>query len=149
MARRWTLAYRDDVKQLRRAFKVLGESRFQEAFEAIGREYVRLAQQSFDQSKDPYSRRWKPLAESTLRQRGSGAKPLVDTGTLRNSLRHRATNEGVELYSAVDYAKYHQGDPSIGASRVIPRRPFLPTERGLPKRWETAARQALLSLLED
>lgn len=148
MARRWSLEYRDDIKQLERAFDTIGKDKLGDAFKAIGREYVDLVKKSFDQSKDPYGRRWKPLADSTIRQR-SGSKPLVRTGALRNSIRYDANNDRVELYSTLDYARYHQGGSRAGRGDHVPRRPFLPTERGLPTRWRQAALDAILDLLDE
>lgn len=50
--------------------------------------------------------RYKPLAESTIARKGS-SKPLIDKGTLQNSLDYE--QQGSDLYlTSVEYLKYHQ-----------------------------------------
>ena len=49
---------------------------------------------------------WKPLAASTIARKGS-SKPLIDKGTLRNSLDYEV--EGSNLYlTSLGVLKYHQ-----------------------------------------
>lgn len=63
---------------------------------------------------------WKPLAASTIARKGS-SKPLIDKGTLRNSLDYEV--EGGELYlAAAGYLKYHQFREGRTAAR-FPARP--------------------------
>lgn len=77
---------------------------------------------AFDESRSPDGKRWKPLAEATVKRRRQGSRtPLVDTGTLRNSIAAQAERERLRLGTNVPYAASHQ----FGREH-IPARPFLP-----------------------
>ena len=81
-------------------------------------------------------KRWAPVGEKTLgRRRGhGGGKILQDTGTLRRSFEHKATNSNVKIGTQVVYAPTHE----FGRGN-IPARPMLPTKkRGLDIAVETA-----------
>lgn len=69
----------------------------------IGAVLAASAEQTVTESGRPA---WKPLAASTIARKGS-SKPLIDKGTLRNSLDYEI--ESGELYlTSVGYLKYHQ-----------------------------------------
>lgn len=77
----------------------------------------------FDTSTDPKGLPWAPLAASTLaRRRNGSAKPLVDTGVLRNSINARPGRRSVQIGTNVPYAGPHQ----FGSAPKLPRRAFLP-----------------------
>lgn len=111
-----------------RALGMLGQKaeNMRPVFAQIGSDVVADAQMRFKSSQDPYGQAWAPLAASTLRQRrggGKGAKPLLDTGALRNSLTMAAGNDGVVIGSNVKYAAIHQfgGTISREARSVVVR----------------------------
>lgn len=83
----------------------------------------------FETSTDPTGAPWDPLAPATVAaRRGSSAKPLIDTGTLRNSITTEFDALSILLGTNVPYAGPHQ----FGTAR-IPMRPFFPvTEDGDP-----------------
>ena len=63
---------------------------------------------------------WKPLAASTIARKGS-SKPMIDKGTLRNSLDYEV--EGGALYlTSVEYLKYHQFEEGRTTAK-FPARP--------------------------
>lgn len=141
------------------------------AMREIGSNVVADAQMRFKAGKDPYGAAWKPLSGATLlsraRQRaGKGgirakngglrkgaqrimasAKPLLDTGRLRNSITYRLIGRhAVEIGSNVEYAAIHQFGGMAGRGRKvkIPARPYLATrERGLPREYGEIIRDAL------
>lgn len=85
-----------------------------------------LTDDSFQESRSPDGKRWKPLAPATIRQRRQGSsKPLIDTGTLRASISARAGKRTVRFGTNVPYAPVHQ----FGGEH-IPARPFLPVTPG-------------------
>ena len=70
----------------------------------IGTVLVGSAVQTITEGGRPV--KYKPLAESTKARKGS-SKPLIDKGTLRNSLDYK--ERGGSLYlTSVEYLKYHQ-----------------------------------------
>lgn len=84
------------------------------------------AQQNFDQQGRIYGN-WKPLAQSTRKQRvrqGCGAaRPiLIRSGKLKKGYRTSATQKVGEIENTVHYAKYHQH-----GTRKMPRRIILGT----------------------
>jgi phage virion morphogenesis protein len=85
-----------------------------------------LIDDSFDQSRSPSGVGFAPLKSATVkRRRGGSSKPLVDTGTLRNSVSVRTTPKSVMFGTNTPYAGFHQ----MGTARVVAR-PFLPVEGG-------------------
>jgi phage virion morphogenesis protein len=82
------------------------------------------ALKNFAGSHDPDGNAWAPLKPSTLKGRrkgGKGAKPLIDTGLLRNSV--TTVRQGpLELLFGTNLPRgaYHQF-----GTRTIPARPFL------------------------
>lgn len=135
---RWNISVREDLKQLQHLIDTVGEDDLEEVFDLIGDTLVDLVRDTFNESRDPYGRRWKPLdPEYLARREGGGTKPLVRSGILRNSFSHNASRDGVEIGTSADYAIYHQGDDSYPSRGIIPRRAFFPTDDELPPRWAT------------
>jgi len=67
---------------------------------------------------------WEPLAESTVRQRGGAAHPiLVRTGSYKNSFTQHVTKKKTRVYSFAPYHVYHQSK--------APRKGSLPRRRTL------------------
>ena len=139
------------------------------AFREIGKGVKADAQLRFKDSKDPYGVAWKRLSFATLmaraRKAGGGkatkragtfkkaagrafasAKPLLDTGRLRNSIASRLLGNGVEVGTNTVYAAIHQfgGQAGRGRKTTIPARPYIATkERGLPREYGEIIRDAL------
>lgn len=122
------------------------------AFAAIGEDIIATALLGFKDSKDPYGALWRPLKPATIakRRKGKGAgsaKPLLDTGRLRNSITKRLRgNSGVEIGTNVVYAAIHQFGGQAGRGRKvnIPQRSFLATaDRGLPREYAEIIRDRL------
>lgn len=117
-------------------------------------------QRNFERGIDPYGKRWRPLADSTL-DRGRHAPPLTDTGHGRASVRVKSKRgAGIMIVVGVLYMIYHQfggashlrgpggsyakrhknkafgrdKDRSSGRNHP-PRRSFLPHGNQMPPRW--------------
>lgn len=85
-----------------------------------------LIDDSFRESRSPDGTPWAPLKPATIKRRRQGSsKPLVDTGTLRNSISVRAGKKTLRVGTNVPYAGTHQ----FGGEH-IPARPFLPISGG-------------------
>lgn len=88
-----------------------------------------LIQEQFAQGKDPYGTPWKPLAPSTVKQKGH-ARILIRTNTGRTmTMAIPMKGAGIRLVS-VDYLGYH-----MTATANRPARPVFPWRAGLPKTW--------------
>ena len=141
-------------------------------FRGIGADVVADAQLRFKDSRDPYGVAWKPLSfaarmararrvsggKSPLKRNGTfkkaafgaftTAKPLLDTGRLRNSVTFRlAGPAAVEVGTTVVYGPIHQfgGQAGRGKKVTIPRRSFIATkDRGLPREYGEIIRDQLV-----
>lgn len=132
---RWKVDLEENMRQFDRAAKTLGRDELDPLLQDIGDALVEFVREGFNQSRDPYGKRWKPLDSEYLANRsGLSNKPLIKTGRLRDSITYRVRGTDVELGTDVPYAKYHQGTDGIRNS-VIPRRPFFPTDGDVPRRW--------------
>lgn len=130
-----------------------------QATTAIARDLNKEIQRNFDRGVDPYGRKWRPLAESTL-ERGRHPPPLTDTHEGRNSvLVTPGRGAGLKVVVGLVRMLYHQfggashlrgpggsyrrrkqnknfgrdKDRSAGRERP-PKRSFLPFER-MPSAW--------------
>lgn len=90
----------------------------------------------FQRSIDPYGSPWAPI---THRQ----GQPLLDTGRLRNSIKHNVRGTNLELASNLIYAANHQ------YGITVKQRRFLPDKQGLPKAWLAEYEKKLLENLEN
>jgi phage gpG-like protein len=68
--------------------------------------------------------RWRPLSEATRRQRGPGARPLIESGRLMGSVRAGLRGDKLVLSTSLPYAAVHQF-----GGRGIPARPYLALPR--------------------
>jgi HK97 gp10 family phage protein len=59
---------------------------------------------------------WPPLAESTLEKKAADT-PLLETGAMRDSIRHEVEGDTARIGSDLDYALYQE----VGTSRIPPR----------------------------
>ena len=86
-------------------------------FDEIGARLVTRAQIRFEKGVEPSGRRW-PVSGRAERQ---GGQTLVDTARLKNSIDHRADDEGLEVGTNVAYAASHQFGAKIPARTIRPR----------------------------
>jgi len=85
----------------------------------IGRYMIGSIDKNFKAGGQPT--RWAPLKASTIaRRRGGSSRPLMDTGTLKNSIGWRVTGNAVSIAPSVAYGKYHQT-----GTRNMVARPFI------------------------
>ncbi len=142
-------------------------------FRGIGADAVAEAQLRFRESRDPYGVAWKPLSfasrlararraagkkatkkDGTLKAAAgrrfvgafSTAKPLLDTGRLRNSVTFRSGADFAEIGTNVAYGAIHQfgGKAGRGRRTTIPARTFLATkQRGLPREYAEIIREQI------
>lgn len=140
------------------------------ALDSIGSALAESIRLSFRASQDPYSNAWAALTQVTLSRRkkgGEGAKPLLDTGILRNSISHEVQGNTVEVGTGVEYAPLHQFGAQQGAFGTghyktrkgsfpipwgnVPARPFLPIQNGqvkLPAMWANKIESILANHLK-
>ena len=115
----------------------------------------------FGQQQSPLGEAWRPLAESTIRQkRQNSSRILVDTGGLVNAVHAEGNSKGIRVGvngAPATYGVFHQfgrrtaGGPGTGHGAW--RRPFLPMNSagtiemfgGPAKRW----RDRTLERLKD
>ncbi|ERT17011.1 hypothetical protein O162_19990 [Pseudomonas putida SJ3] len=102
----------------------------------IGVRWVARVKVCFQRSVDPYGQPWAPITH----RRG---QPLLDTGRLRNSVKHNVRGTNLELASNLIYADNHQ----LGIT--VKQRRFLPDKQGLPKAWLAEYEKVLLENLEN
>ncbi|MCK2116527.1 phage virion morphogenesis protein [Pseudomonas juntendi] len=102
----------------------------------IGVRWIAKVKICFQRSTDPYG---KPWAHITQRQ----GQPLLDTGRLRNSVKHNLRGTNLELASNLVYADNHQ------YGITVKQRRFLPDKSGLPKQWLEEYQNILLQNIEN
>lgn len=84
----------------------------------IGEDVVESTKLRFTDGKGPDGNKWAPLSAATLlrrRKKGKGAQPLLDTGSLRNSITKRVDARSVWVGTNVVYAPTHQFGATKGA----------------------------------
>lgn len=101
----------------------------------IGVRWVARIKTCFQRGIDPYGQRWAPIHH---RQ----GQPLLDTGRLRNSIKHNVRGTNLELASNLVYADNHQ------YGITVKQRRFLPDKSGLPKQWLDEYQKILLENIE-
>lgn len=129
------IAQLGDVQRLRR-----------DVSQAVGDTAVAKVQQGFRRSESPDGVRWTALAAPRRRGRRAGARPLLDTYALANSLGAlggglTVTADGFVLSTDLPYAR-HQHLGSRGPGGIAPR-PFLPDDDTIPDRWEADVQTAV------
>lgn len=91
-------------------------------FVNYGRWFVKQTDKQFDRGVDPDNVPWVKLKPSTLARKkalGYSQKILIARGDTRNTLAHKATKTGVEVYIE-GTAEYHQyGTRRIPERRII------------------------------
>jgi phage gpG-like protein len=123
----------------------------------IGAEAMNRTLECFENSRDIYGRRWKPLVSRE-------GKPLLDTARLRNSIHLRFLGDRFELVASAPGAAVHNFGGRISAKNAkylkfrvggahprrrgqwvqvksvrIPKRQYMPDEKGrLPPAWSVA-----------
>ena len=86
----------------------------------IGVRWIARVKICFQRSVDPSGPPWAPIHH---RQ----GQPLLDTGRLRNSIKHNVRGTNLELASNLIYADNHQ------YGITVKQRLYLPDKQGLPK----------------
>ncbi|MGB4498896.1 MAG: phage virion morphogenesis protein [Methylococcaceae bacterium] len=111
----------------------------QPAFDSIGEEIKNNVVLCFRDEKSPDGINWAALSPQTIkRRRNNSDKILNDTGRLKDSFAHVATNSHVEITTDVEYAAMM----NFGGTKAqfpnlwgdVPARPFMPTAE-LPAQW--------------
>lgn len=120
----------------------LGPEMRGECAAVFAEQFRTLTSEGFDNATAPDGTPWAPLAPRTVaRRRKRSARPLLDTGRLRNSIAITSDADGVYLSTPVRYAATHQ----YGRG-AIPARPFLPGDP-LPDGWQRALEETAHDLL--
>lgn len=103
---------------------------------------------------------WEPLAEATIKDRGSAYPILIRTRRLVNSFLPEspegeiiAQPGSIGVRSAVPYFKYHNSaaprkQKADGSGPVLPRRQITPTAGQMPDEWKKALKQEFLESLK-
>jgi phage virion morphogenesis protein len=116
----------------------------QPIFESIGQGLRTHIIDCFKQEKSPDGINWAALDPKTIRQRRNDSRKILnDTGRLKGSFAHVATNSHVEITTDTEYAPYHQ----FGTSKMVAR-PFFPSEI-LPQNWETEILEIINNHLQN
>lgn len=102
----------------------------------IGVRWIARVKTCFQRSVDPYGQPWAPIHH---RQ----GQPLLDTGRLRNSIKHNVRGTNLELASNLIYADNHQ------YGITVKQRRYLPDKTGLPKAWLAEYQNILLQNIEN
>lgn len=100
-----------------------------------GNATLKLIQEEFDSSKDPYESDWVPNKK--------GTKTLVDTGALESSFQLTINTDGFTIKNDVGYGGYHQ----TGTSKM-PQRMILP-DGEIPAKWQEAYEKALEETVKE
>lgn len=138
-----------DSSQVTHALNQLSQrvTNMQPAMVGVGNVMSSLVDQTFTDTQDPYGNPWAALSPVTVEMRRKGPRPGVadrvmsDTGRLKASITHHASQHEVTVGTNTIYAPTHQFGANQGeyAPHVpwgdIPARPFLPTD-GLPALWQ-------------
>ncbi len=104
----------------------------QPVFNAIGEDIKSNIAMCFREQKSPDGINWAALKPATVAKRRNGSSEILnDTGRLKGSISHVATNSFVEITTDTEYAPFHQ----FGTNRMVAR-PFFPSQT-LPQSWES------------
>lgn len=113
----------------------------QPVFNAVGETLKAHIADCFREERSPDGINWAALSPVTIAKRRNGSnKILNDTGRLKDSISHVATNSYTEITTDVVYAAMMNFGgikaqfPNLWGD--IPARPFFPSEI-LPQNWET------------
>ncbi len=92
---------------LRKRMEALASPAMRRAMaDALAAEALKLIDDGFDQSRDPYGKRWKSLTSRT-------GKPLLDTGRMRSAFNAHANEQGFTVDALV-----RNNDPKYDANIV-------------------------------
>lgn len=117
--------FRGDFKaleQLQRQMTVMASPAVRRAILVnMAEESLTQIRLGFERVRDPMGQPWEPLKHPSRKRGGSSAKPLQDTGRLKNSFKQHVTNTGFVVDSDVEYAGVHQDGARIahGAGQVV------------------------------
>lgn len=126
------------LEELVRKVRHLGPSNphVRRGLNQIGVRWIARVKICFQRSIDPYGQSW---ARITHRQ----GQPLLDTGRLRNSVKHNVRGTNLELASNLVYADNHQ------YGITVKQRRYLPDKSGLPRQWLEEYQNILLQNIEN
>lgn len=126
------------LEELVRKVRQLGPSNphVRKGLNQIGVRWIAKVKICFQRSIDPYGQPW---ARINHRQ----GQPLLDTGRLRNSVKHNVRGTNLELASNLVYADNHQ------YGITVKQRRYLPDKSGLPKQWLEEYQIILLQNVEN
>lgn len=125
----------------------------------IAQDIVKEAQLNFRNSQSPEGEPWQKLSSLTINMRRKGSsKPLVDTGTLRRSIRGTATGTQAIAGTNLKYAAIHQFGGTIKPKQakslkfgkhfrsqvIIPARPYL----GINSKMNTRYKNMILDFIK-
>ncbi len=102
----------------------------------IGVRWIARVKVCFQRGLDPYGQPWAPI-------RHRQGQPLLDTGRLRNSVKHNVRGTNLELASNLVYADNHQ------YGITVKQRRYLPDKSGLPRQWLDEYQNILLQNIEN
>jgi phage gpG-like protein len=113
-----------------------GNPHVRKGINPIGIRWIARVKVCFQRGVDPYGQPWAPI---THRQ----GQPLLDTGRLRNSVKHNVRGTNLELASNLVYADNHQ------YGITVKQRRYLPDKSGLPRQWLEEYQNILLQNIEN
>ncbi len=110
-----------------------------QALDNLGNRWRNRTIRGIVSSTDPYGSPFKPNKQSTIRRKKS-SKPLIDKGTLKDSIGYRLFGDHILVLGVGPAAPY--GIHHLYGTKRIPQRMFLPIE-GLPESWQRDAAKEL------
>lgn len=121
----------EELKKLEEDFKKIDLLKGQkQALLEISHDFKGLAQQTFNDKKSPFGKKWEPSE--------SNPDTLVKSGDLFRSVDSLVRKNEVLLFAGenLDYAKIHNN--GIG---FMPMRQFIPNKGKIPKKWMDLAKK--------
>lgn len=120
------------IDALRRLQARAGEAGMRPALSAIGEYLAETTKQRFETGTGLDGQRWAPNKPATLAKK-KGTRPLVDSGQLATSIRHRLMTGGVAV-GTNRFASLFTGGAAVhqfgSRDGKIPPRPFLGLSEG-------------------
>jgi phage gpG-like protein len=110
-----------------------------QASKLVSLEIRDLIEEQFNQGKDPYGNKWKPL-----KRKGQPPSHLTEDTPLRRSVEVKpASGAGLTITVTESYATFHQ----IGTKHMVAR-PILPNNTTLPAAWTAAIKASIEIAIE-
>jgi phage gpG-like protein len=147
-----------EYEALAESFEWLAENWQDEVSKRLAEKTLALANQCFQEQRDPYGEPWLPSKRAIVARRSGGAwfgfhYTLVESGRLLLSFYETHDRHGFNIISHVPYANIHQYGGPIGGFLAgkgveMPRRSWLPRDGVEPETWVVEYREEANEVFE-